>query len=81
MTANRGSSVSDKQLRTLLIEYIEKQGGVVDPRKIRSDFFEKLEDRTVTLTDMEMAMCHLIESGVVVYDKNMDVKQTGKAGW
>lgn len=38
MTANRGSSVSDKQLRALLIEYIEKQGGVVDPRKIRSDF-------------------------------------------
>ena len=80
VTANRGSNVSNKLLWTLLIKYIEKQGGAVDPGKIRSDFFENLEDRTVTLTDMEMAMCHLIESGVIMYDKNMDVKQTGEAG-
>lgn len=57
-----------------------KQGGVVDPRKIRSEFFENLDDE-VTHVDMAMAMCHLIESGVVVYDENMDVKKTGKAGW
>ena len=79
MTVSRGN-ISDKQLRTRLIEYIEKQGGVVDPRKIRSEFFENLDDE-VTHVDMAMAMCHLIESGVVVYDENMDVKKTGKAGW
>ena len=56
-----------------LAEYIEQVGPVVDPVSLFDDFYRHVEQKNVTVFDMEMAMCALLERGIVEFNENMDI--------
>ena len=75
MTMTNHGGETAKPLWQDLAEYIERVGPVVDPVSLFDDFYRHVEQKNVTVFDMEMAMCALLERGIVVFNEDMDIEK------